>query len=88
MWRLQIMAAAASKLAGRLVRLALSREGVYRIVGGRTLTEQRVAIGAQADGRFDALIQTGVIAMGRHNKYARTIYPSGALGLQVGKLRT
>ena len=31
----------------------LSREGVYRIVGGRTLTEQRVALGADADGRFD-----------------------------------
>jgi xanthine dehydrogenase YagR molybdenum-binding subunit len=67
LWQHQILAAAASKLAQRPVRLVLSREGVYRIIGGRTLTEQRVAIGAQKDGHFDALIHTGAVAMGRHN---------------------
>src|SRR5262249_1236944 len=66
-WQRQVLAAAASKLSGRPVRIALSREGVYRLVGGRTLTEQRVALGAQADGRFDALIHTGTVAMTRHN---------------------
>jgi xanthine dehydrogenase YagR molybdenum-binding subunit len=67
LWAHHVLAAAASKLAGRPVRIMLSREGVYRVVGGRTNTEQRVAIGAQADGRFDALIHTGVIAMSTHN---------------------
>ncbi len=67
LWQHQILAAAASKLAGRPVRIVLSREGVYRVVGGRANTEQRVAIGAQTDGRFDALIHTGVAAMTRHN---------------------
>jgi xanthine dehydrogenase YagR molybdenum-binding subunit len=66
LWQHQVLAAAASKLAGRPVRIALSREGVYRMTGGRTLTEQRVAIGAQADGRFDALIHTATSAMTRH----------------------
>ncbi len=90
LWQHQILAAAASKLAGRPVRMVLSREGVYRIVGGRTLTEQRVAIGAQDDGRFDALIQTGVVAMGRHNNMpepfilpARSAYASGSFKLDV-----
>ena len=90
LWQHQILAAAASKLAGKPVRLMLSREGVYRIVGGRTLTEQRVAIGAQADGRFDALIQTGAVAMGRHNNMpepfilpARSAYKSGSFKLDV-----
>lgn len=46
LWDHQIIGAAAAKLVGRPVRVALSREGVYRGVGGRTLTEQRVAIGA------------------------------------------
>jgi xanthine dehydrogenase YagR molybdenum-binding subunit len=50
------------------VRLVLSREGVFRIVGGRTLTEQRVAIGAKADGTFEALIHTGTVAMTPHNR--------------------
>jgi xanthine dehydrogenase YagR molybdenum-binding subunit len=94
LWQHQILAAAASKLAGRPVRLVLSREGVYRIVGGRTLTEQRVAIGAQGDGRFDALIQTGVVAMGRHNNMpepfilpARSAYKSGSFKLDVDAAR-
>jgi xanthine dehydrogenase YagR molybdenum-binding subunit len=90
LWQHHILAAAASKLAARPVRLELSREGVYRIVGGRTRTEQRVAIGAQADGRFDALIHTGVVPMGRHNNMpepfilpARSAYAAGSFRLEV-----
>lgn len=67
LWDHQILACAAAKLAGRPVRIMLSREGVFRIVGGRTLTEQRVALGAGADGRLDALIHTGIVAMTTHN---------------------
>jgi xanthine dehydrogenase YagR molybdenum-binding subunit len=66
-WQHQVLAAAAAKLAGRPVRIMVSREGVFRIVGGRTLTEQRVALGAQADGTLDAVIHTGVVAMTPHN---------------------
>jgi xanthine dehydrogenase YagR molybdenum-binding subunit len=69
-WSHHLLGAAASKLAGRPVRLTLSREGVYRLVGGRTNTEQRVAIGADDDGRFTALIHTGVSAMTAHNALA------------------
>jgi xanthine dehydrogenase YagR molybdenum-binding subunit len=46
LWQHQVLAAAASRLAKRPVRMMLSREGVYRMVGGRSLTEQRVALGA------------------------------------------
>ncbi|MEN2987178.1 MULTISPECIES: xanthine dehydrogenase family protein molybdopterin-binding subunit [Tistrella] len=63
LWDHQIVAIAASRLAGRPVRLVLSREGVYRSVGGRSPSEQRVAIGADADGRFTALIHTGYTVM-------------------------
>jgi xanthine dehydrogenase YagR molybdenum-binding subunit len=52
------------------VRLTLSREGVYRIVGGRSPTEQRLAIAAQTDGRFDAIIQTGLSLLTTHNALA------------------
>ena len=68
----------------------LSREGVYRVVGGRSATEQRVAIGAQADGRFDALIHTGTVAKTRHNYLpepfifpATCLYAAGSLKLGV-----
>ncbi|MBB4152422.1 xanthine dehydrogenase YagR molybdenum-binding subunit [Sphingomonas jinjuensis] len=90
LWDHQVLAAAASKLAGRPVRIMLSREGVYRIVGGRTLTEQRCAIGADADGRFTALVHTGTVAMTRHNAMpepfilpARSAYQSGSFDLRV-----
>ncbi len=67
LWQHQILAAAAARLAGRPVRIALSREAVYRIVGGRGLTEQRVAIAADAEGSFEAIIPTGTVAMTPHN---------------------
>ncbi|KQS03845.1 dehydrogenase [Sphingomonas sp. Leaf357] len=90
LWDHQIMGAAAAKLAGRPVRITLSREGVYRTVGGRTVTEQRVALGARPDGHFTSLIQTGTIAMTPHNNMpepfitgTRSSYASDSLKLSV-----
>ena len=68
LWQHQVLAAAAAKLTNRPVRIALSREGVYRVVGGRAMTEQRVAIGADADGRFAAIIHTGTSAATQRTK--------------------
>lgn len=59
LWDHQIVAIAAARMVGRPLRLQLTREGVYRIIGGRSPTEQRVAIGADADGRFTAIIHQG-----------------------------
>ncbi|MCB8883673.1 xanthine dehydrogenase family protein molybdopterin-binding subunit [Acidisoma cellulosilytica] len=67
LWQHQVLGAAASKLSGRPVRITLSREGVYRMVGGRSQTEQRVALGADQDGHLKAIIHTGVVAMSRQN---------------------
>ncbi len=90
LWQHQVLGAAAAKLSGRPVRIALSREGVYRMVGGRTVTEQRLAIGAGADGRFTAIIHTGTIAMTRHNALpepfilpTRGAYAAGSFKLDV-----
>ena len=82
LWDHQIIAAAAAKMIGRPVRISLSREGVYRIVGGRTLTEQRVAIGASADGHFKAIIHTGVAAMTPHNNMPEPFILERALPMQ------
>ncbi len=90
LWDHQILACAAAKLAGRPVRIVLSREGVFRIVGGRTVTEQRVALGARRDGTLDALIHTGTAAMTPHNSCpeqftfpARHLY--GARNFRIGQ---
>jgi xanthine dehydrogenase YagR molybdenum-binding subunit len=62
-WDHQIVAVAVARMVGRPLRLMLSREGVYRIIGGRSPTEQRVAIGADAEGNFTALVHTGYSVM-------------------------
>ncbi|USI74784.1 xanthine dehydrogenase family protein molybdopterin-binding subunit [Sphingomonas morindae] len=67
LWQHQILAAAGARLSGRPVRLVLSREAVYRIVGGRAPTEQRVALGADRSGRLTALIHEGVTPKSRAN---------------------
>lgn len=89
LWDHQILAAAASKLVGRPVRVMLSREGVFRAVGGRTTTRQRVALGARADGTLAALIHTGTAAMTPHNNCpeqftfpARHLYATDTLYVQ------
>jgi xanthine dehydrogenase YagR molybdenum-binding subunit len=70
LWQNTVLCAAAAKLVKRPVKLALSREAVFRLVGGRTVAEQRVALGARRDGRLTALIQTGITATTTHARYA------------------
>jgi xanthine dehydrogenase YagR molybdenum-binding subunit len=67
LWSHQILAAAAAKVSGRPVRMALSREGVYRTIGGRAETEQHVALGTDAEGKLQALHHTGTVVMSAHN---------------------
>ena len=69
MWMSTALCAMAAKQTGRPVKLALSREGVFRMVGGRTPSEQRVAIGADASGKFSAVIHTGLTATTEHNNF-------------------
>ena len=66
-WDHHIFAITAAKISGRAVRMVLSRESVFRLTGGRTLTQQRVALGANKDGRLKALIHTGTAGMTAHN---------------------
>ncbi|WP_086820653.1 xanthine dehydrogenase family protein molybdopterin-binding subunit [Allokutzneria sp. NRRL B-24872] len=64
-WPGTLLAVLAARVTGRPVRLMLSREGVYRTVGGRTPSVQRVAIGADRDGRMTSLIHTSATRLGR-----------------------
>jgi xanthine dehydrogenase YagR molybdenum-binding subunit len=64
-WPGTVITVLAARVTGRPVRLALTREAVYRTVGGRAPTAQRVALGAERDGTLTALIHTGVSRIGR-----------------------
>jgi xanthine dehydrogenase YagR molybdenum-binding subunit len=70
LWNYTPLCAAAAKVVKRPVKLVLSREGVYRVVGGRTISEQRIALGAARDGRLKALIHTCLTATTTHGRYA------------------
>ena len=73
LWSHEYVAIAAARLVGRPVRLALTREQVFRLTGFRTLTEQRMALGAREDGRLLALIHEGLTASVYHNTFPEQI---------------
>lgn len=89
MWPHVPLCVIASKVSGRPVQLALSREGVFRIVGGRTATEQQVAIGCDETGKIGALFHSGLSATSTTNEFAepytfpaRHLYATPALHLE------
>jgi xanthine dehydrogenase YagR molybdenum-binding subunit len=63
-WAGTLLAVLAAHATGRPIRLALSREGVYHTVGGRTASTQRVALGAKTDGRLTAIVHTSLSRTG------------------------
>jgi len=87
-WWNTVLAVAAAKIVQRPVKLALSREGVFRTVGGRTIAEQRVALGATRDGHLTSLIQGCITVTPSHARYAeqctfpaRHLYTADAIHL-------
>ncbi|MFI5806259.1 xanthine dehydrogenase family protein molybdopterin-binding subunit [Streptomyces sp. NPDC051561] len=72
-WPGTVLAVLAARVTCRPVRLQLTREGVYRTVGGRTPSTQRVALGARADGTLTALLHTSVAHLGNAGGYAEQI---------------
>ncbi len=69
LWPGTALCVAAARVVGRPVKLALSREDTFRTVGGRTLSQQRVALAADAEGKLSALIHQGITAATAHNDF-------------------
>jgi xanthine dehydrogenase YagR molybdenum-binding subunit len=72
-WAGTILAVVAARVAQRPVRLMLTREGVYRTVGARTPSTQRVALGADREGQLTALIHTSVTQFGHVGGFAEQV---------------
>jgi len=94
MWFNVQLAVMAAKMVKRPVKLVMSREGVYRTVGWRTPSEQRVALGCDESGALTSLIQTGLTATSFNNDFAepfsfaaRHMYQSGAFLLSQKVVR-
>ena len=69
-WPQVVLSALAAQYVRRPVKLVMSREQVFRNVGGRTPSEQRVALAANQGGFLQALIHTGVTATSSTNDFA------------------
>ncbi len=72
-WPGTVLAVLAARVVGRPVRLALTREGVYRTVGGRAPSTQRVALGATVDGGLTAVVHTSTTRLGRAGGFGEQI---------------
>ncbi len=70
MWSHVQLCVLAAKVVDRPVKLVLTREGVFRTVGGRTPSEQRVALAAEETGKLTSLIHTGVTVTSFTNDFA------------------
>lgn len=71
-WPHVTIAALAARQVGRPVRLELTRRQLYTAVGFRPRTEQRVALGAERDGRLTAIVQEAWAQVSTYEEYAET----------------
>ncbi|MBQ1090087.1 xanthine dehydrogenase family protein molybdopterin-binding subunit [Streptomyces sp. B93] len=55
-WPHEILTAMAAKAVGRPVKLVLTRQDMYSVVGYQPLMEHRVSLGADGDGALTALV--------------------------------
>ncbi len=69
LWPYNQLCVLAARVTGKPVRIVLSREGVFRVVGGRTPSQQRVAIAADPSGKFSAFIHEGFTAQSTDNHF-------------------
>jgi xanthine dehydrogenase YagR molybdenum-binding subunit len=85
-WPHQVLAAAAARIAGRPVRITLSRSLMYANVGYQPWMRQRVELGAGTDGqltaiRYDAVNSTALIEthFEPSSETAKCLYASPAI---------
>ena len=87
-WPHVTLAAVAAKMAGRPVKLELTRRQLFAAIGFRPRTVQRVALGAEADGRLTAVIHEAVGHTSRYEDYAETTVEPTAMLYSCPNLRT
>lgn len=87
-WPHVTLAALGARRAGRPVRLELTRRQLYHSVGFRPHTEQRVALGADRDGRLTALIQEAVGQTSTYEEFVEATLDAPAVTYACPNRRT
>ena len=75
-WPHVTLAALAAKLAGRPVKVALTRRQMYAGTGYRPETWQSVKLGASRDGRLAAIIHRGIAETSTYEQYVEHLLDS------------
>ena len=87
-WPHVTLAAMAAKQAGCPVRLELTRRQLYKSVGFRPHTQQRVALGADHDGQLAAIIQEAVGQTSTYEEFAEATLDPAAVTYASDNRRT
>jgi xanthine dehydrogenase YagR molybdenum-binding subunit len=65
----QVLAAMAARQLNRPVKIALARPDMFRTVGFRSATVQRVALGAARDGKLEAIVHENVAQVSMYDEF-------------------
>jgi len=72
-WPHVTLAALAARVVGRPVKLVLTRRQMFYTTGYRPHEIQRIALGAQSDGRLQALIHEGIGETSRYEQFVESL---------------
>jgi xanthine dehydrogenase YagR molybdenum-binding subunit len=87
-WPHVTVAILAAKRVGRPVRVELTRKQLYSAVGFRPHTEQRVALGAEPDGRLTAVIHEAFGETSTYEEYAEVTMNPARVTYSCPNVRT
>jgi xanthine dehydrogenase YagR molybdenum-binding subunit len=87
-WPHVTIAALAAREVRRPVRLELTRREIYSSIGFRPYTEQRVALGAERDGRLTAVIDEATAQTSTYEEYAETTLDPARMMYSCANVRT
>lgn len=87
-WPHVTLAAIAARHANRPVKLVLTRKQMFFTTGHRPRTLQRVALGANNDGKLTSLIQEGVGETSRYEEFMEALMPVSSFLYSCPNVRT
>ncbi|TCN30983.1 xanthine dehydrogenase family protein molybdopterin-binding subunit [Sinorhizobium americanum] len=87
-WPHVTVAAMAARQTGRAVKLVLTRKQMFFTTGHRPRTLQRIAIGANADGRLTSLIHEGAGETSRYEQFTEALTSASGYIYSCPNVRT
>lgn len=72
-WQQTSIAPVAARAVGRPVKLVVSRQQMFTLTGHRPYTTQRVALGADDDGKLTAIIHAGTAEVAPYETYTENL---------------